>query len=153
MPRAGTQRARVLADEKVTVLFHGLPRKVDARGHAPAVRWYVDLTLPCGHAHTELLTSSKDDARTGFNRREHLRMHPPGTPVHTKTYGWRNDAESSRSQLDDWLSRGRMVDLAVERQALVMRSFAVTHNAVADWRHRRRRRIQALAPAAPGSPN
>lgn len=138
----------VLADDKVTVLFHGLPRKVYARGNAPAVRWYVDLTLPCGHAHTELLTSSKDDARTGFNRPEHLRMHPPGTPVYDKTYGWRNDAESSHSQLDDWLYRGRMVALTAERQALVMLSFAVTHNAVADWHHRQRQRGQALTPAA-----
>ncbi len=103
LPRAGTQRARALADEKVTVLFHGLPRKVYARGHAPAVRWYVDLTLPRGHAHTELLTSSEGDNRTGFNRPERLRMHPPGTPVYTKTHGRRNDAESSHSQLDDWL--------------------------------------------------
>ena len=73
----------VLADEKVTVLSPGLPRKLYARGHAPAVRWYVDLTLPCGHAHIELQASSKDDARTGFNRPEHLRMHPPGALVYT----------------------------------------------------------------------
>ncbi|WP_087507978.1 hypothetical protein [Cellulomonas iranensis] len=74
-------------------------------------------------------------------------MHPPGTPVHTKTYGPGNYAESPHSQLDDWLYRGRMVALMVERQALVMLSFAVTHNAVADWHHRQRQRIQALAPA------
>ncbi|UCN14052.1 hypothetical protein LFM56_14325 [Cellulomonas iranensis] len=45
-----------------------------------------------------------------------------------------------------------MVALTVERQALVMLSFAVTHNAVADWHHRRRQHIQALAPAARGHP-
>lgn len=92
----------VLADEKVTVLSPRLPRKLYARGHAPAVRWYVDLTLPCGHAHIELQASSKDDARTGFNRPEHLRMLPRGTPSDTKTYEWRNGAESSHSELD-WL--------------------------------------------------
>ncbi|MDQ0424556.1 hypothetical protein [Cellulomonas iranensis] len=41
-----------------------------------------------------------------------------------------------------------MVALTAERQALVMLSFAVTHNAVADWHHRRRQRDQALTPAA-----
>ena len=71
-----------------------------------------------------------------------------GTPVYTTTYGWRNDAESSHSQLDDWLYRGRMVALTVGRQELVMLSFAVTHNAVADRRHRQRQRTPALAPAA-----
>ena len=86
--RSGLGALEVLADERVTVPFNGLPRKVYARGHAPAVRWYADLTLPCGHAHTELLPSSKDGARTGFSRPERLRMRPPGTPVHTKTYGW-----------------------------------------------------------------
>ena len=81
-------------------------------------------------------------------------MHPPGTPVHTKTYGWRNDAESSHSPSRPTPSSttgsylGRKVALAVERQGLVMLSFAVTHNAVADWHHRRRQRVQALAPAA-----
>lgn len=75
-------------------------------------------------------------------------MHPPATPVRTTTYGWRNDAESSHCRRDDWLYRGRMVALTVERQALVMLSFAMTHNAVADWHHRQRQRTPALAPAA-----
>jgi hypothetical protein len=41
-----------------------------------------------------------------------------------------------------------MVALTVERLALVMVSFAVTHSAVADWHHRQRHRTQAVAPAA-----
>lgn len=138
----------VLADEAVTVLFHALPGKVIARGKAPEARWYVELTLPCGHSHLERLTSSATDAKTGFNRAEHLRMHPPGSPVYDQTYAWRNDAESSHSQLDDWLYRGRMVALTTERQALVMLSFAVTHNAVADWYHRRRQRDETPGLAA-----
>ena len=75
-------------------------------------------------------------------------MHPPGSPVYDQTYAWRNDAESSHSQLDDWLYRGRMVALTTERQALVMLSFAVTHNAVADWYHRRRQRDETPGLAA-----
>ncbi|WP_448062437.1 hypothetical protein [Cellulomonas hominis] len=138
----------VLADEAVTVLFHALPGKVIARGKAPEARWYVELTLPCGHAHRERLTSSATDAKTGFHRAEHLRMHPPGSPVYDRTYAWRNDAESSHSQLDDWLYRGRMVALTTERQALVMLSFAVTHNAVSDWYHRRRQRDETPGLAA-----
>ena len=137
-----------LADEQVTVLFHPLTSKVISRGRAPRARWYVELTLPCGHTHLERLTSSAADDRNGFNRAEHMRMHPPGSRVYDETYSWRNDAESSHSQLDDWLYRGRMVALTAERQALVMLSFAVTHNAVADWYHRRRDGARAPAAAA-----
>lgn len=106
------------------------------------------MTLPCGHSYRVRLTSSPTDAKNGFNRAEHLRMHPPGSPVYVDTYGWRNDAESSHSQLDDWLYRGRMVALTTERQALVMLSFVVTHNAVADWYHRHRQQTQAPSRAA-----
>ncbi|MFF1527930.1 hypothetical protein [Cellulomonas sp. NPDC058312] len=41
-----------------------------------------------------------------------------------------------------------MVALTTERQALVMLSFAVTHNAVADWYHRRRQRDETPGLAA-----
>lgn len=75
-------------------------------------------------------------------------MHPPGSRVDDETDSWRNDAESSHSQLDDWLYRGRAVALTVERQALVTLSFAVMHNAVADWYHRRRDGARAPAAAA-----
>jgi hypothetical protein len=74
-------------------------------------------------------------------------MHPPGTPSYTKTYEWRNGAESSRSQLH-WLYRGHKGTPTVKRQALVMVSFAVTHSAVADRHHRQRERTQPLAPVA-----
>lgn len=94
------------------------------------------------------LTSSEADSKNDFNRAEHLRMHPPGSAVYDATYAWRNDTESSHSQLDDWLYRGRMVALTTERQALVMLSFAVTHNAVADWYHRHRTRTRATTVAA-----
>ncbi|MBB2924090.1 hypothetical protein [Cellulomonas cellasea] len=138
----------IVADEHATRIFHPLPRKVVARPNREDWRWYADLTLPCGHIYRVRLTSGKDDETTGFNRAEHLRMHPPGSPVYEQTYGWRNDAESSHAQLDDWLYRGRMVALTVERQALVMLSFAVANNAVAAWYHRHRERQRSLAIAA-----
>ncbi|MFC8190362.1 hypothetical protein ACFUMH_01725 [Cellulomonas sp. NPDC057328] len=138
----------VLADDAATRVFHILPRKVIARGKAPEARWYVEVTLPCGHTHLVRLTSSSTDVNNGFNRAEHLRMHPPGTPVYDDTYGWRNDTESTHSQLDDWLYRGRMVALTAERQALVMLRFAVAHNAVANWYHRHRQRARTRASAA-----
>lgn len=49
--------------------------------------------------------------------------------------------------MDDWLYRGRMVALTAERQALVMLSFAVTHNAVADRYHRGREGARTAAAA------
>lgn len=75
-------------------------------------------------------------------------MHPPGSRVDDETDSWRNGAKSSHSQLDDSLYRGRTVALTVERQALVMLSFAVTYNAVADWYHRRRDGARPPAAAA-----
>lgn len=116
----------VLADEEVTVLFHALPSRIIPRGAAPRARWYVELTLPCGHTHLERLTSSSTDDRNGFNRAEHLRMHPPGSRVYDQTYAWRNDAESSHSQLDDWLpqTHGRADRRAPSPRHVELRSHA-----------------------------
>ena len=103
------------------------------------------VTLPCGHSHHVRITRNGDDSATGFNRAEHIRMHPPGSTVYVETYGWRNDTESTHSQLDTWLYRERMVAYTVERQTLVMLGFAVTINAIASWCAKRRARPRSLA--------
>lgn len=56
-----------------------------------------------------------------ISRAEHLRQHPPESPRHTKTYGYRADAESVRSVLDlDGCHERRMIAYTVERQNLIM---------------------------------
>ena len=129
----------VVLDPEPKAVFQPLERiKISARADKYSHRWYVEVILPCGHPYRIRLTNSAKDRRRRYNRAEHIRMHPPGTDEYRETYAWRNDTESSHSELDNVLYRGRMPAHTVPRQALIMLGFAVAHNAKADWyaRHR-----------------
>ena len=124
----------VIVDKRMTNVFHPLRRvRVNSRANSSGYVWYAQYELPCGHVLMAPLTATKDDAARGYNRAEHLRMHPPGSPVYDETYGWRSDTETTHNQLDTWLYRHRMIAHTRERQHLVMIGFAMTINAISDW--------------------
>lgn len=93
-------------------------------------RCYVTVTLPCGGTHRERLDRTEQDKRTTFNRAEHLRQHPKGSPVYAKTYGWRADAESDNNNLDSHMYRHRMIVDHADDQLLVMMGHALARNAM-----------------------
>jgi len=71
----------VLADANASVVFTRLGReRVVPRRNVGEYRWYVVVTLPCGHAHHVRITSTDDDRAAGYNRAEHIRMHPLNRP-------------------------------------------------------------------------
>lgn len=122
-------------------------RRLEDRSHAFVRRsgsyvCYLTVTLPCGATHRERLDKTADDERTGFNRTEHLRQHPKGSPVYEQTYGWRSDAESDNNNLDSNLYRHRMIVDNVIDQHFVMIGHALARNAMS-------RAVAAARAAAP----
>lgn len=75
--------------------------------------------------------NTTDDTARNFNRAEHLRQHPPGTDTYTDCYGWREDAESVNSVLDETLYRSRMPAYLLQRQHLFMLGHVLARNSIA----------------------
>ena len=60
-----------------------------------------------------------------------VRPDPPGTDTYTDCYGWREDAESVNSRLDDMLYRSRMPAYLLDRQHLFMLGHVLARNSIA----------------------
>lgn len=106
-------------------------RKVSFIRNRDTYRCYLEVVLPCGEVHRERLDQTEDDLKTGFNRCEHLRQHPPGSDAYERTMGWRSDIESANNNLDTSLYRGRMVADRRDRQLLVLLGHALARNCMA----------------------
>lgn len=94
-------------------------------------RWYQEFAALCGTLHRDRIDSTADDDPKVFNRAENIRQHPPGTDTYTDCYGWREDAESVNSVLDETLYRSRMPAYKLERQHLFMLGHALARNSIA----------------------
>lgn len=96
-------------------------------------RWYHLLRLPCGNAHRVRVDNTAQDVKSGFNRAEYLRQHPPETDGYKALYPRRPDGENVNSALDATLWNRRRIAYGAERQTLTMLGFAIGHNALCRW--------------------
>lgn len=112
--------------------------RLEKRGRGGRHRWYHVVRLACGNEHRIRLDATEQDGRTGFNRAEHLRQHPPDSDGYTRTYHWRPDAESLNSTLDATLWNRRMIAYGPAQQTLVMLGFALAQNSLTRYLHQRR---------------
>jgi len=88
-----------------------------------------------------------DDARTGYNRAEHLRQSvktDEGNSIFDRCYGWREDSESLNNTLDRTLYGGRITAHSAVRQHSVMIGFALGRNAIAAFIHRRQHQLEKI---------
>ena len=94
-------------------------------------RWYQEFATLCGTLQLDRVDNTTADTARGFNRAENLRQHPPGTDTYTDCYGWREDAESVNSVLDETLYRSRMPAYLLDRQHLFMLGHVLARNSIA----------------------
>jgi hypothetical protein len=115
-------------------------------------RFYARYTLPCpGHADHdwwEPLLATGEDAKTGFNRCEYLRVVPTTGAHHKRLYGMRQDTESLNAQLERAFYGQRLPARGVHNQTAIVLLAAIAENAWARhvWNHEvehQRRRADA----------
>jgi hypothetical protein len=109
-------------------------------------RWYNDYELPGrlgGGEITVRLHRNEHDQARGLNRTENVRPIPHGDPDFARLYARRNDAESINRALDDTLYLGRAHSVGRRRQLVEVLGYALTVNALALHRRRRKRSQRA----------
>lgn len=94
-------------------------------------RWYQEFATLCGTLHRDRIDNTTDDIARGFNRAENVRQHPPGSDTYADCYGWREDAESVNSVLDESLYRSRMPAYLLDRQHMFMLGHVLARNSIA----------------------
>ncbi len=104
-------------------------------------QFYARYTLPCigraDHDWWEPLLATDQDAKTGFNRCEYLRVVPTTGKQHTRLYGMRQDTESLNAQLERAFYGQRLPAWGVHNQTLVVLLAAQAENSWARhvWHH------------------
>lgn len=139
----GTLKERTVTDDGEFEMLDCQLAKIMRRKNADHTwRWYRDSAASCGTIHRFRIDNTADDERTGFNRAQHFRQHPPKDPhsLHARAYGWREDSESLHNSLDRTLYGGRMIAHTARRQLAVMLGIITGRNSVAEWNENRSQR-------------
>jgi len=138
--------------------FHELTRhqtKRDTTRHKDGGtrhQFYARYTLPCAdhpdHDWWEPLLATADDAESGFNRCEYLRVVPTTGEQHRRLYGMRQDTESLNAQLERAFYGQRLPAWGVHNQTAVVLLAAQAENSWARHVWRREAEHQLHTPAA-----
>jgi hypothetical protein len=117
-------------------------------------QFYARYTLPCAghpdHDWWEPLLATAEDAKTGFNRCEYLRVVPTTGDQHKRLYGMRQDTESLNAQLERAFYGQRLPAWGVHNQTVVVLMAAQAENSWArhvwhdEAQHQRRTRNRRL---------
>jgi len=154
--------AGTLFEQTITVdgepLFRELTRhqtKRDTTRHKDGGtrhQFYAHYTLPCpgnpDHDWWEPLLATADDAESGFNRCEYLRVVPTTGEQHRRLYGMRQDTESLNAQLERAFYGQRLPAWGVHNQTAVVLLAAQAENSWARHVWRREAEHQRHTPAA-----
>ncbi|MEJ7690229.1 MAG: hypothetical protein WKF76_07235 [Nocardioidaceae bacterium] len=154
--------AGTLFEQTITVdgepLFRELTRhqtKRDTTRHKDGGtrhQFYARYTLPCpgnpDHDWWEPLLATADDAESGFNRCEYLRVVPTTGEQHRRLYGMRQDTESLNAQLERAFYGQRLPAWGVHNQTAVVLLAAQAENSWARHVWRREAEHQRHTPAA-----
>ncbi len=104
-------------------------------------QFYARYTLPCAgrpdHVWWEPLLATANDAITGFNRCEYLRVVPTTGVQHKRLYGMRQDTESLNAQLERAFYGQRLPAWGVHNQTVIVLLAAQAENSWARhvWHH------------------
>jgi len=154
--------AGTLFEQTITVdgepLFRELTRhqtKRDTTRHKDGGtrhQFYAHYTLPCpgnpDHDWWEPLLATADDAESGFNRCEYLRVVPTTGEQHRRLYGMRQDTESLNAQLERAFYGQRLPAWGVHNQTAVVLLAAQAENSWARHVWRQEAEHQRHTPAA-----
>lgn len=120
--------------------------RVKRAGRRGAFRFYCDYTTADGAKITLLpLLPTDQDQQRKFNRCENYRVFPPGSDGYSAIYGGRSDTESSNRELKDALWQRRSNVYRRRRVLADTLAWAIGHNAIAAYVHRRSRVEQSAA--------
>lgn len=122
-------------------------RRVLRRRDTAAFRFYADYKTQRG-ATFRLSLLPTDEERQRFNRCEHYRAFPPGSPQYKETYGRRADTESSHRQLKDALWQRNANVYGKRRVVCDTVAWAMAQNSFARYLSRSETRAADLATAA-----